>query len=154
MISDSFYVLLALQAFHVSFLCLHDWIPLAPLNDVKAVRAASPGNELLKTTVVSALPFAFGFAASIVYLKTSHPSWIFWYLWISYGILFIGELRAWWIPYLVRPEPERAMRYAAMFGNTAGFLPEHNGIRPNALHLILHAVTLATLICLGAIRMT
>ena len=54
------YVLFALQAFQVLFLCLHDWVPVPPLNDVKAVRAANGFGKLLTTTVVSALPFAFG----------------------------------------------------------------------------------------------
>jgi len=36
-----------------------------------------------------------------------------------------------------------------MFGNTLTFLPEHNGIRPNALHVILHAATLALLVVLA-----
>jgi excisionase family DNA binding protein len=45
------------------------------------------------------------------------------WLWISYGLLFIGELTAWWIPYLFHSQPERAARYQAMFGATHAFLP-------------------------------
>ena len=76
---------------------------------------------------------------------------MFWWLWISYGLLFVGELTAWWIPYLFRPEPERAARYQAMFGATHAFVPERNDIRPNTLHVILHIVTLMTLVVLGAV---
>ena len=43
---------------------------------------------------------------------------------------------------------ERAARYQAMFGGTHAFLPVHNGIRPNTLHVILHAGTLAILVVL------
>jgi len=32
------------------------------------------------------------------------------WLWISYGILLVGQIRAWWIPYLFKPEPARAER--------------------------------------------
>ena len=73
------------------------------------------------------------------------------WLWISYGLLFIGELTAWWIPYLFHSQPERAARYQAMFGATHGFLPERNGIRPNTLHVILHIMTLTALVLLGAL---
>ena len=143
--------LFALQCFHVLFLGLHDWIPLGTLNDVKAVRKANTGYKLVAGTVISLTPFAIGLAASAIYFRRAYPAWLFWWLWISYGLLFVGELTAWWIPYLVRPEPERAARHQVMFGATHAFLPERNGIRPNTLHVILHAVTLTTLVVLGAL---
>jgi hypothetical protein len=67
---------------------------------------------------------------------------------ISYGLLFIGQIRAWWIPYLFRPEPERAARYPIMFGKTYSFLPPRNGTVPNTAHILLHLATAATLIVL------
>ena len=141
-------VLLVLQLFHVAFLALHDWIPLGPLNDVKAVRGTNPGRKLLEDTIISLLPFAFGFAASIFYLSGSYPMWLWWWLGISYALLFLGELQAWWIPYFLKPDPVRAARYQLMFGKTHAFLPVRNGIRLNTLHIILHAATLATLVAL------
>jgi hypothetical protein len=143
--------LFAIQCFHVMFLALHDWVPLGKLNDVKAVRAANPGRKLLAATLVSLTPFAIGLAASTMYFGRVYPAWLLWWLWISYGLLFVGELTAWWIPYLLHPEPDRAARYQVMFGATHAFLPERNGIRPNTLHAILHLATLATLIVLGAL---
>jgi hypothetical protein len=144
-------VLFALQCFHVLFLALHDWIPLGTLNDVKAVRAADPVRKLVVGTLISLTPFAIGLAGSAIYFDRAYPAWLLWWLWISYGLLFVGELKAWWIPYLFRPEPERAARYQAMFGATHAFLPERNGIRPNTLHVVLHLVTLGTLVVLGAL---
>jgi hypothetical protein len=143
--------LFALQCFHVLFLALHDWIPLGTLNDVMAVRAANPGNKLVAATLISLTPFAIGLGASAINFGRAYPAWLFWWLWISYGLLFVGELRAWWIPYLFHPEPERAARYRVMFGATHALLPERNGIRPNTLHVILHMVTLTTLVVLGAL---
>ena len=141
--------LLALQLFHVLFLSLHDWVPLGTLNDVTAVRAAN--GRLLANTVISVIPYAFGLAGSVVYLGGPYPAWLLGWLWISYTALFLGELRAWWIPYLLLPEPARAARYQAMFGRTHAFLPERNGIRPNTLHVILHVATLTTLVLLGTL---
>lgn len=143
--------LFALQCFHVLFLALHDWIPLATLNDVKAVRTANPGRKLAAGTLISLAPFAIGLGASAINLGRVYPAWLFWWLWISYGLLFVGELTAWWIPYLFHPEPERAARYQVMFGATHAFLPERNGIRVNTLHVILHMATLSTLVVLAAL---
>ena len=143
--------LFALQCFHVIFLALHDWVPLGKLNDVKAARAANPGRKLLAATLISLTPFAVGLAASAIYFGRLYPEWLLWWLWISYGLLFVGELTAWWIPYLIHPERERAARYQVMFGATHTFLPERNGIRPNTLHVILHIVTFTTVVVLGAV---
>src|SRR6266404_8436264 len=82
--------LLALQLFVVLFIGLHDWIPLGPLNDVKAVRnAVSPG-KLFVSTVLSTPPFAIGFAASVYCARTGFPQWLLWLLWISYGLAIYG----------------------------------------------------------------
>jgi hypothetical protein len=143
--------LFALQCFHVLFLAFHDWIPLGTLNDVKAVRLANPGRKLLVGTLISLTPFAIGLAASAIHLGGAYPGWLFWWLWISYGLLFVGEVTAWWIPYFFHAVPERAARYQVMFGATHTFLPQRNGIRVNTLHVILHVATLATLVILGAL---
>jgi hypothetical protein len=70
-------------------------------------------------------------------------------LWISDVVLLLGQIRAWWLPYLIRPEPQRAARYRAVFARTHAFLPESNGIIPNTLHCALHAVTAGILITLA-----
>lgn len=143
--------LFGLQCFHVLFLGLHDWIPLGSLNDVKAVRASNPGGKLLLGTLISTAPFAFGLVASANHFGGSLPDWLLWYLGVSYGLLFLGELQAWWIPYFFRSDPARAVRYQNMFGKTHAFLPPRNGIRPNTLHVFLHVVTLMTLVVLSVV---
>ncbi len=151
--STAIWGLFALQVFHVLFLSLHDWMPLGSLNDLRAVQAENSRSKLIADTLMGAAPFAFGLAASAVHLGQRLPAWLFDYLAISYVLLFIGELQAWWIPYFFRPDPARAARYQAMFGRTQAFLPPRNGIRPNTLHVILHIATLATLVVLAAIAM-
>src|SRR6266403_2386836 len=132
--------LLALQLFVVLFIALHDWIPLGPLNDVKAVRnAVSPG-KLFVSTVLSTPPFAIGFAASVYCARTGFPQWLVWLLWISYGLAIYGMLPTWWIPYLLIDEPARADRYQTMFGRTHTFLPVRNGIRTETRHIGLVTV--------------
>jgi hypothetical protein len=137
---------LGLQVFIVAFLLLHDWIPLGRLNNVAALRGEDSLQKRLLTTVLSALPFALG-----LWFTVSHgngptvPGWVKQYLWWSYALLFLGQLRAWWIPYLGKADPVRAARYQVLFANTLTFLPEKNGISPNVLHVILHVATVVLL---------
>ena len=143
-------LLVFLQVGQVAILWLHDWVPLGALNDVVAVRAADSTARLVRVTLIQSIPYSVGLLYTIRSLNTGVPGWLWYWLWISYGILFAGELRAWWIPYLVRAEPERAARYRAMFGATHAFLPPRNGMVPNTLHVVLHVFTVATLLTLAA----
>jgi hypothetical protein len=144
-------VLVLLQVVQVVILWLHDWLPLSPLNDLSAVRAATSTARLIRVTIIQSLPYTIGLYFSCADISKGFPGWLWYWLWISYGLLFFGELRAWWIPYLVRSEPGRAARYDAMFGSTHAFLPRRYGIVPNTLHVALHACTAATLIVLAVL---
>jgi hypothetical protein len=143
--------LIALQCFVVLFVALHNWIPLGSLNDVKAVRSVLPTGKLFVTTLINLTPVSIGLGGSIFYFyfRRGFTGWLFWFLWILYGVACYCSLKAWWIPYLFRPEPERIARDRVMYGSTHAFLPERNGIRPNTLHVIFDAVTLAILTLLA-----
>ena len=140
--------LLVLQAFQLAFLLVHDWIPLGPFNDVRAVRRENAVRLVVIGTTVSSAPVVAALWLSIRYFGQPYPTWVRVWLWLTYGLLFAGELEAWWIPYLFRSDAKRRARYQAMFGHTHAFLPERNGIVPNTLHVVLHAATLATLLVL------
>jgi len=139
--------ILWLQIFHVAFLLLHDWIPLGPLSDLAAVRRENSRKALILGTAISSLAFVLGLLFCFVYVPWPH--WLRVYLLTVYVFLFLGELQAWWIPYLVWPQPRRAIRYEAMFGRTHAFLPSRNGIRPNTLHVILHVATFVLVLLLA-----
>ena len=143
--------LLALQCFVVLFVALHNWIPLGALNNVRGVRVAFPTGKLFVTTLINFTPFAVGLVATAFYFFRGHPGWVFWWLWITYGLACYGSLKAWWAPYLYRPDPALIARYKTMYAGTHSFLPEHNGIRPNTLHVLFDIVTVAILIDLAAL---
>ena len=142
------WLLLALQSFQVAFLWVHDWIPLGRLNDVTAVRRQDTLGRLATVTLVQSVPFTIGLFFSVWYFGHPYPGWLGKWLWISYGVLFVGQIRAWWVPYLFRPEPKRVERFQRMFGNTHSLLPRLNGIVPNTAHILLHLSTAATLFVL------
>jgi hypothetical protein len=141
-------LLLVLQSLQVIFLWVHDWLPLGSLNDVRAVREQDTFRRLIVVTLVQSLPFTIILALSALYFGQHYPHWLITSLWVAYAVLFVGELRGWWIPYLVRAEPERAARFRAMFGNTHSFLPVRNGLVPNTAHIFLHICTAATILVL------
>jgi hypothetical protein len=141
-------ILIVLQALQVLFLWIHDWVPLGRLNDVAAVRSQDALPRLVRVTLVQSVPYTIGLIFSVRSFGHRYPDWLSWWLWISYGLLLIGEIGAWWIPYLFRPEPERAARHQIMFGKTHTFLPQRNGIAPNTAHTLLHLATAATLVSL------
>ena len=143
--------LLWLQAFQVAFLWLHDWIPLGQLNDVAAVQSQDTRQKLLTVTFLSSIPFSVGLWLSWRYLGQPYPLWFRIFLWVIYSGLLLGQLRAWWVPYLFLPDARRAQRYQLMFSRTHSFLPERNGLTPNTLHIILHLTTAATLVVLFAL---
>ncbi len=131
-------VLLALQVFQVLFLWVQDWIPLGRLNDVAAVRSQDTRHRLVTVTLIQSVPWTIGLCFSLLQFRRPYPGWLYDWLVISYGLLFIGQIRAWWIPYLFRPEPERAARHQIMFGKTHSFLPPRNGMVPNTAHTDRH----------------
>jgi hypothetical protein len=144
-------ILILLQSCQVLFLAVHDWVPLGRLNDVSAVRSQDTTSRLVTVTLIQTAPFAFGLLYSVLEYGHPYQGWLMRWLFISYLILLLGQLRAWWLPYLLRPEPQRAERYGVMFGKTHSFLPKRYGITPNTAHVLLHIATFLTL-CVMLIR--
>jgi predicted outer membrane lipoprotein len=143
------YALVIGQIMVVVFIAFHDWVPLGKLNNVAGLRAVDTSNRLVFTTAVSTLPFAAVLVPSIMFASVEYPNWLLCWLWGTYLVCAYGILRAWWIPYLGTPDPERAKRYRVRFAGAHGFLPERNGIRPDSLHVGFHALIVAILIALA-----
>lgn len=139
---------LALQTFVVVFLLFHDWIPLGRLNNLAAIRGQDTRLHRIFVTLLPGVPAAIGLFFSARHFGQSYPDWLEMLLWITYGVFILGMLRAWWIPYLVLPDAERAARYQIIFAGTHSFLPRRNGMVPDTLHTVFHLVTLATLVAL------
>lgn len=142
------FVFVVCQFFVVLFIALHDWLPLGALNNLAGIRATDTRSRLLRVTLISALPYAIGLAATVRYSTTGFPMWLGYLLWISYTAGLYGMLRAWWVPYLLVADRATVERYQVRFSNTHAFLPARNGIRPDTLHVCFHAVFLATFVLL------
>ena len=141
-------VFLSLQGVVVVFLLLHDWIHLGRLNNLAAIQNEDTIARRVFVTLIAAAPTAAGLYFSSRYFGQSYPHWLELLLWITYGVLLLGLLRAWWIPYLVKPDAERAARYEILFAGTHTFLPRHNGLAPDTLHSVFHLFVVAILVAL------
>ena len=87
-------VFLALQVFQVLFLWVHDWIPLGHLNDVAAVRSQDTRHRLVTVTLIQSVPWTIGLCFSLWCFRRPYPDWLYDWLVISYGLLFVGQIRA------------------------------------------------------------
>jgi hypothetical protein len=139
---------LLLQAFVVAFLLLHDWISLGSLNNLQSVRHLDTLSHRVFVTLLPLIPAAIGLIYCAKHFGHAYPGWLNMYLGITYVVMLAGLLRAWWVPYLVVPDPERAARYKVLFAGTHTFLPERNGISPNTLHSLFHLSIVAILVLL------
>lgn len=142
---------IALQSLQFLILLLHDWIPLGSLTDVAAVRRMNKLKHLLIGTAVTSVPVAWALWRSIANFGHPYPHGLKIGLWLIYGILFVGELQSWWIPYVFGASPEKVQRFQELFGRTHAFLPVRHGIVPNTFHVLLHLATVATLLVLTRI---
>jgi hypothetical protein len=141
-------IFLLLQGFVVAFLLLHDWVNLGRLNNLAAIDKLDSLPRRVFVTLLPGIPAAVGLIYCVRHFVGVYPDWLQMVLWITYGVFVAGLLRAWWIPYLLVSEPERAARYQILFAGTHTFLPYRNGISPNTLHVVLHLATVATLVML------
>jgi hypothetical protein len=139
---------LTLQGIVVAFLLFHDWIPMGRLSNIAAIHSEDSLPRRIFVTLLPAVPAAIGLLYSAKDFGRAYPDWLEMLLWITYGLFVFGLLRAWGIPYLVVPDPARAARYQVIFANTHTFLPKRNGMAPDTLHTLFHAVTVATVVAL------
>ena len=61
-------------------------------------------------------------------------------------MLLLGAFSSWWLPWMRGTGPERTRELAAMTDGTLSFVPERNGIMPNAIHSVIHLLALASFV--------
>jgi hypothetical protein len=142
-------VFLAAQGYVVLFLLLHDWVPLGRLSNFTAKRNADPFGNRVLVTLLPLVPAGLGLFWCARSFRQPYPHGLSIFLWITYGSFLVGLLRAWWVPYLLVPDPVRAARYREIFAGTHRFLPERNGMAPDTLHTTFHAATLLVVVMLA-----
>lgn len=117
------------------------WFPLFPWNDVKKYTR----KELILEAGINGLLMGIG----VVCLVVGNGEFCRTYPLIYYPLLFVGECVDWWIPYF-SPAFAKARKiwdYDTHFSRTIKLIPHTPGKRtPDANHIVLHIMTIVTLI--------
>jgi hypothetical protein len=127
---------------------LHDTVPLGRWNNLGYFKREIPLGRRVRGSLqnsVTALAVVGMFTMGWMRGGDSAGDWRMALL-ITSGVLVYMEFRAWWQPYLFGSTPEEVRKLLPNWEGTYAFLPLKNGIRPNAMHCIMHASTLAAFV--------
>lgn len=99
----------------------HDWVHLPPLTNIREMEKYSTRTGRL----INSLLFFFIIFIPLVLTKYYQPSYPFWAL-VSiasfYGLLTIGTITSWWIPYFFGSYTEEFKEGSKEYKNTHHFL--------------------------------
>ena len=98
----------------LAWLVLTEWMPMYPLNDL------SPGNvrqRLLAATIN--YPFPLLIAAGVAL----HQSWSQITAVVLCGLIVVGHVRSWWLPYFGGASPAQRELYLREYSRTLKILP-------------------------------
>ena len=124
---------------------LHDTVPLGRWNNLAHFKQEIPLARRVRGSVMNSVT-----AGAVVLLF-----WLGWMrggdmagdwrmtLLITLGVMVYMEFGAWWRPYLFGATPAIVEKLRPNWEGTYAFLPVKNGIRPNTMHCIMHASTVA-----------
>jgi hypothetical protein len=124
---------------------LHDTVPLGRWNNLGRFKREIPLGRRVRGSLqnsVTALAVVGVFYMGWMRGGESAGDWRMALL-ITAGVLLYMEFRAWWRPYLFGSTPEEVAKLLPNWEGTYAFLPVRNGVRPNAMHVLMHASTLA-----------
>lgn len=134
------YLFLLVQCSLLIFMALHDWIDIPPFTNLDALKKAHTFKFRLVGSLINSILVLIPILVTLIYFTSSLPFWGRLLFTGIYGLLTIGTITAWWIPYF-------GGRYW-IHGNKAGFEeyrdthsflpPRGDNIVPNTLHVVLH----------------
>jgi len=138
-----FFVVLQVVLFF--FMALHDWIHLPPLTDIRALEKLHSAKFRLTWSIINGLMVLIPLLLTWLY-QPQFPLWVLIVLVSAYGLMTIGTLFAWWIPYFFGSSAEHKAGFAE-YHSTHHFLPPRgDNVIPNTFHVLLH---LQVWTCLG-----
>jgi hypothetical protein len=145
-----FAILLTLQ---FVVMALHDLVDIPGWTHAKQVRAVvGPWKVWIGTVVNSTFP-GLAAALAIWYWNRPTPTSVSNYWLIYCGITGAGAISMWYVPYFFGASAKTKKMYAEMYEGTWQILPPRgDNPRPNVLHLLFHALFVATLVLAVMLR--
>lgn len=138
-----FAILITLQAALIVF---HDLVDLPGWHHGRQVRAAVGRKKFWIGTLVNAVFPGIAFFYALRFRHGPVPGYATNY-WAIYCAMTVGfAITMWWLPYFFGTKEETKRLYAEMYAGTKHVLPPRgDNPRPNALHLLFHALFLLNL---------
>lgn len=139
---------LIIQVILLLFMAFHDWVDIPPFTDLPALKKAHSFKFRLAGSCINAILVFIPLIITFSYRACLSPFGIRLLIAAIYGLLTIGTISAWWIPYFGGRYWIHGNRAGfEEYRNTHSFLPARgNNIVPNTLHVILH---IQVWICFG-----
>jgi hypothetical protein len=134
------YFFLILQSILFFFMALHDWVDIPPFTNLTALKKVHSFKFRLLGSLVNASFVMIPVTITFFYFSSPLPVWADLLFIIIYGLLTVGTITAWWIPYFggrywIHGKKADFEEYR----NTHSFLPPRgDNVIPNTLHAILH----------------
>ena len=128
---------------------LTTWLPLYPWNNIKTY---SP-KEILLEAGSNAVLMGLG----IICIAFGNKGFYHYYPLFYYPFLLTGEFFQWWLPYFSDKFAKANMNfdYDLRFSNTKKLIPHKAGKRtPDANHIVLHFISLVTVILVFVDRLS
>jgi hypothetical protein len=128
---------IVLQIVLLFFMTFHDWVHLPPLTDIRELEKHSSQKGRLISSAIFFLIVFIPLLLTILY-RNSFPVWALITIATSYGLLTVGTIFSWWVPYFFGSSEKHKADFAE-YRNTHHFLPARSdNVIPNTFHVILH----------------
>lgn len=131
-------VFIVVQIILLFCITLHDWIHVPPLTNMRELEKHSTRlGRIINSTVF----FFFVFIPLLLtwLYQLIYPFWVIFVMTCFYGLLTLGTIVSWWIPYFFGSYTEEFKKAFAEYEDTHHFLPPiGDHVIPNTLHVLLH----------------
>lgn len=132
-----FIVFITLQISLLLIMALHDWVEIRPLTDIRALAAQHTIKDRMSASAIYSIIVLIPLLLTVWY-QPILPYAARWCIVIMYGLLTLGTIASWWIPYIFGSSVHHKEGFAE-YRNTHTFLPRRgDNVVPNTLHCILH----------------
>jgi hypothetical protein len=116
----------------------HDWVHLPPLTDIRAMEKHSTKKGRFINSLIFALIVLYPLYLTYFY-RNNYTSGILLPIVFTYGLLTLGTIFSWWIPYFFGSYSVAHKEAFAEYQNTHHFLPPiGDNVIPNTFHVMLH----------------
>jgi len=139
------YLFVIIQIILLLFMTFHDWIHLPPLTDIREIEKHSTITGRVINSIIFFFLIFIPLSLTLFY-QPNFPCWVLGVIVFIYGLLSLGTIFSWWMPYIRGSSQEHKEGFKE-YRNTHHFLSARgDNVVPNTLHVILHVQIWA---CLG-----